>query len=179
MSLHRLSNKERQLYRVAMAIWIISAALMLLLLNNIDLLVNVKLYDFGLQLSSEWSYPYWSYISLSYAVLFLSLGLSLFAVLVGFIKKNDKIPQSITKPQPKPQSRVCRKEKPREDKNKTPNQIDTKPFSCPSCKKLFSRPLLMLHFENGKNRLVELCPYCSYVLRSEVKNLPRKATYKS
>jgi hypothetical protein len=36
--------------------------------------------------------------------------------------------------------------------------------SCPHCKKIFSRALVMLDFRGGKNRLVSVCPYCDYVL---------------
>jgi hypothetical protein len=36
--------------------------------------------------------------------------------------------------------------------------------SCPHCKKIFSRALVMLDFRGGKNRLVSVCPYCNYVL---------------
>ena len=35
---------------------------------------------------------------------------------------------------------------------------------CPSCGKRFSRALLMLNFEGGKSRLVQVCPYCSFTL---------------
>jgi uncharacterized Zn-finger protein len=37
-------------------------------------------------------------------------------------------------------------------------------ISCPSCKKVFGRPLVMLNFEGGKTRLVNVCPYCNHVL---------------
>jgi DNA-directed RNA polymerase subunit RPC12/RpoP len=37
-------------------------------------------------------------------------------------------------------------------------------ISCPNCKKAFRRPIVMLNFEAGKNRLVNVCPYCSHVL---------------
>ena len=37
-------------------------------------------------------------------------------------------------------------------------------ISCPSCKKVFNRPLVMLDFSSGKTRLVNICPYCSHTL---------------
>jgi len=38
--------------------------------------------------------------------------------------------------------------------------------SCPKCKKVFGKPLVMLDFSGGKTRLVNVCPYCSFVLGS-------------
>jgi hypothetical protein len=37
-------------------------------------------------------------------------------------------------------------------------------ISCPSCGKVFSRPLIMLDFSGGKTRLVNICPFCNHVL---------------
>jgi len=39
-------------------------------------------------------------------------------------------------------------------------------ISCPKCKRVFGRPLVMLDFSDGKTRLVSVCPYCNHVLRS-------------
>ena len=38
--------------------------------------------------------------------------------------------------------------------------------SCPGCKKVFSKPLVMLDFSSGKTRLVNVCPHCNRVLGS-------------
>ena len=37
-------------------------------------------------------------------------------------------------------------------------------ISCPKCKKVFSRPLVMLDFGGGKAKLVNVCPYCNQTL---------------
>jgi uncharacterized protein with PIN domain len=37
-------------------------------------------------------------------------------------------------------------------------------ISCPNCKKMFSKPLVMLDFSNKKTQLVNVCPYCNAVL---------------
>jgi uncharacterized Zn-finger protein len=39
-------------------------------------------------------------------------------------------------------------------------------ISCPKCKKVFSRPLVMLDFGGGKPKLVNVCPYCNQALGS-------------
>ena len=45
-------------------------------------------------------------------------------------------------------------------------KVHSKIMSCPKCCKTFSKPLCMLDFGNGKTILVNLCPYCNYVLGS-------------
>lgn len=42
--------------------------------------------------------------------------------------------------------------------------------ACPSCKKTFSQPLVMLDFEGGKSKLVNVCPYCNQVLGDTEQN---------
>ncbi len=70
--------------------------------------------------------------------------------------------------QPKPQSATTtavtiteeKTQKTTNKQNKTQNQTN----ACPSCKKTFSQPLVMLDFEGGKSKLVNVCPYCNQVL---------------
>lgn len=53
------------------------------------------------------------------------------------------------------------------------DDLDVGGISCPNCKKIFGRALVMLDFRSGKNRLVRVCPYCNYILgyTSEEKNV--------
>jgi hypothetical protein len=37
-------------------------------------------------------------------------------------------------------------------------------INCPKCHKVFSKPMSMLDFSGGKTRLVNVCPYCNYIL---------------
>ena len=37
-------------------------------------------------------------------------------------------------------------------------------ISCPSCRKVFSRPLVIIDFSGGRPKLVNVCPYCNHVL---------------
>jgi len=39
-------------------------------------------------------------------------------------------------------------------------------ITCPKCKKVFGRPLNMLDFSKGQAQLVNVCPYCNYILGS-------------
>ena len=47
-------------------------------------------------------------------------------------------------------------------------------ISCPKCKKMFRRPLVMLDFGGSKPRLVNVCPYCNQILGSSE---PEKDVY--
>jgi uncharacterized Zn-finger protein len=85
------------------------------------------------------------------------MALSVFVIALGFTKKTDKVPESAAKQEPKPQPVVSEERKARET-----NMV----ISCPACKKVFTRPLVMLNFEGGKTRLVNVCPYCNHVLGS-------------
>jgi uncharacterized Zn-finger protein len=58
---------------------------------------------------------------------------------------------------------------PYEPKMEVINEVEAKEtngllISCPHCKKVFNRPLVMLDFSSGKTRLVNVCPYCSHTL---------------
>jgi uncharacterized Zn-finger protein len=73
---------------------------------------------------------------------------------------------------PKPQAVTIQEQKPKETTPKitissAPKEKATSanaPNSCPNCQKTFTRPLVMLNFEGGKSKLVNVCPYCNEVL---------------
>ncbi len=66
------------------------------------------------------------------------------------------------KPQPAPPVEAVQEQRPKTSKQSKGNAkaADT----CPSCKKAFTQPLVMLDFEGGKSKLVNVCPYCNQVL---------------
>ena len=166
MSSNRLFNSQRfnRLVIVVLAVWIASAAFGIYLLTRFDMLVHGQLYNFGLEFDPAWADAYYFYTQLMYIALGVPMALSVFSIAIGFKRKTGKTPEpapklkpKLTQPQPKPAVRQELKAKVKENKNATG-------ISCSSCKKVFSRPLVMLNFENGKTRLVNVCPYCSYVL---------------
>ena len=73
----------------------------------------------------------------------------------------ENAPQEPEEPEPQVE--------PYEPKMEVINEVEAKEnngllISCPSCKKVFNRPLVMLDFSSGKTRLVNICPYCSHTL---------------
>jgi len=152
--------------RIFLAIWVASAVLVIFLLTRFDMLVHGQLYNFGLQFDHAWADPYYFYAQLMYVALGVPMTLSVFFIALSFTRKIDKAPEPAPKqelkPQPQPRPVVCeeRKAKVKEKNNGNNSMV----ISCPSCKKVFSRPLVMLNFEGGKTRLVNVCPYCNHVL---------------
>lgn len=181
MSSDRLfnSHKFNRVVIVALLCCIASAALSMYVLTRFDTLIHGQLYDYGLRFDSAWADAYYSYSQLMYISLGVPIALSFAVILIGFKSINEKNPaaptvkpklsqpQPVTRPQLKPAIRTqspavtLQKPKPQEAKAKSKN---TTGVTCPSCKKVFGRPLVMLNFEDGKNSLVNVCPYCSHVL---------------
>ena len=53
----------------------------------------------------------------------------------------------------------------REEPKKVEN-LDSDGISCSYCHKVFHRALVMFDFQDGKNQLVSVCPYCNHILGS-------------
>ena len=165
-------------YRVFLAIWVASAVLVMFVLTRFDMLVHGQLYNFGLQFDHAWADSYYLYAQLIYVGLGVPMTLSVFFIALSFTRRIDKAPEVAPKqklkpqlqPQPQPIIRQEQKAKVKEAKKSNSGTG----VSCPSCKKVFSRPLLMLNFEDGKTRMVNACPYCNYVLgNAEKEQMPK------
>ncbi|MCW3998080.1 MAG: hypothetical protein NWF10_05865 [Candidatus Bathyarchaeota archaeon] len=157
------------LARTIIVVWIITAILVISMLTNLDHLVNSTLYDFGLQFSNEWANPYWMYLRLSYAFLCVSLGLGFSAIILGFYRSRTMVTETIAIAEKyvnqKRDSQTKTIEKKQTIKGKASRSDETgKIISCPNCSKGFSRPMVMLNFEGGKTRLINVCPYCNHEL---------------
>jgi uncharacterized Zn-finger protein len=168
MDLKRLQNNN-WLYRAVLATWISSAIIVILLLIRIDTIVNVELYKHGLQFSSDWANPYWTYLRLNYVALGVPVALSLFAMAIGFIPRSMKVAENSAEQQTKFQQVASQEQNCEVSSfNNTALNGAGKPsaadVSCPDCGKTFSRPLVMLDFQGRKSRLVNVCPYCNNVL---------------
>lgn len=121
-------------------IWLFSCFFILLLLSRIDFIVHTGLYAYGLQFNTAWAEPYWSNLRFIYVCLAIPSVLS--AINLGselFTKVSNK-------------------------ESSNPNKKSSMLISCPSCKRLFNKPMTMLDFSSGSAKLVNICPYCSAVL---------------
>lgn len=165
MNSKRRANYERLFYIAVLLVWIVSGVVILLSLSIIDTIVNQTLYDFGLQLSAAWLLPYWTYVRLVFALIGVSLVLSFLALIFGLSKRNRKLEENLSNPN-KQGNTIQRNTLRKTDSNLSPTN-DCLLISCSACGKEFSRPMVSLSFEKGKNRLVTVCPYCNHVLGDE------------
>jgi hypothetical protein len=143
---------------------------------QVDEIVNVRLYNYGLQFDYEWATPYWTFLRMA---LFLLVGIALIngiSTITQIIElrgmprhkriiqrqrerpKPTKVPEY--KPKPEPQPTEIR----RIDSSEDGVEVMALPIVCNKCGKLFTQPLCMFDFKSGKPRLVNVCPYCNAVL---------------
>ena len=164
MSSNRLFN-SRRFNRVVIAVllvWIGSAAFGIYLLDRFDMLIHNQLYNFGLQFDHAWADTYYFYKHLMYIALVVPTVLSILSIAAGFKRQNKntsepapKLMPNLTQPRPQPVVRKDSKAMIKENKNDV---------CCPTCEKVVSNPLVMLKFVDGKNRKINICPYCYHVL---------------
>jgi hypothetical protein len=207
-----------------LAVWIVNGILIFFLLTRIDSIVNVQLYNHGLQFSNEWANPYWANIRLMMVFLGLPMAMSIVVVVLGFSRfrrkasgifskrkaEPSKVPAEEKEPststglflksfllsatvetepepeaQPEPakelqlqviqpiQAEVIQVDQNSVEVEAAETEISEEPkakedvglvISCPSCGKVFNRPLVMLDFSSGTTRLVNICPFCNHIL---------------
>lgn len=140
--------------RVVLVLWLLSSFFVLFLLSRIDYVVHHDLYDFGLQFSFVWATPYWAVLRSVYICLAIPSILSAVILSLDLWRiVNDR-------------KRVSRRGDESERGAVKRVRENSMVISCPSCKKVFGKPLVMLDFSDGKPRLVNVCPYCNAVLGS-------------
>ena len=137
--------------RVVLVLWLVSSGFAVFLLLKIDEVVHHRLYDFGLQFSVDWAVPYWGFLRLVFLCLLVPGVLSGVVLVFSVLGRDGGVERAV----------VVRREK--VERVKEGNHLLA---SCPKCKKVFGKPLVMLDFSGGKTRLVNVCPYCSFVLGS-------------
>lgn len=138
---------EDNFVRLTLVLWFISSFLIIFLLGQLDWIVHNELYNFGLQFNQVWAQPYWIILRMIQVWLIApsilcatALGLDLWKKTNGN-KHVSKGKSSRGKVQPLKENSML--------------------ISCPSCKKTFSKPLVMLDFTSKNAKLVNVCPYCN------------------
>jgi uncharacterized Zn-finger protein len=140
--------------RIVLLVWLVSSALVMFSQQTIDRIVNKTLYDYGLQFNIAWAQPYWTYARMLYATQFVCIVLSVMALASGLLKKDLGVKPTPKRAENRPKSTATQEE--------TNGRAIV--ISCSSCKRVFSKPLVMLDFGKGKGKLVNVCPYCNAVL---------------
>jgi hypothetical protein len=146
------ASKNLALNRIISIITIVLSAAMAYLVNQIDQIVHVQLYGYGLQPSIAWQQPYWNITRIIYICLVVVIVLSAVSLAMSFLsKKKEKTEVQIAPPKPNP-------------KATTPEAPIVQSNVCPKCHKTVTKPIVMLNFEGGKSKLVNVCPYCNHNL---------------
>jgi uncharacterized Zn-finger protein len=142
--------------RAVLVLWLVSAVFVLFLLGKIDWVVHHELYNYGLQFSSEWASYYWGFLSSIYVFFAVPIVLSVsyFGLKVWRFIRGGRV--VVSRKPLQPSKPIGRGVKAVEQNHMV--------ISCPKCKKVFSKPLVMLDFGGGKTKLVNVCPYCNHVL---------------
>lgn len=145
--------------RVIIVLWLISVAFVVFLLGRVDWIVHHELYNFGLQFSPEWAMDYWATFRMIYVFLAAPIVLSVVYLGLEFWRfarggrSRAMRAEALGAVEP---MKTRQKEKATEQNHML--------ISCPKCKRVFSKPLVMLDFSTGRSRLVNVCPYCNFVL---------------
>lgn len=137
--------------RIALVLWFVSSFFILVLLGMIDRIIHNQLYDFGLQFSYDWATSYW-----------VALGLICVCLAVPSILGGVALGLDLWKRISERHFSVRRRKLKSEEVQ--PLKGTSMLIFCPSCKKTFSKPMVIRDFSHGKPKLVNLCPYCSAVL---------------
>ena len=170
--------------RLVLVSCMISSISIYFVFKNMEFIVHGQLYDFGLVFSPEWADGYRVFTWLVFAFLSVPMILSGIALASSFLniaempKKEKVVPQKAGKSigvtklhhvgsqpahpvTPTPKVGQSANGKIKKVGSGNGNCIG---ISCPECKKVFGRALVMLDFRSGSNRLVSVCPYCNNVL---------------
>jgi len=157
--------------RLVLISWIICAVAILIVFKNMELIVHGQLYYYGLVFSPDWADAYRIFTWLIFLCLGLPMALSGLALVSSFLKV-DKVPEqkNIGPQRLRPPQGVAKVES-QQIVREVPKRVENGDgggnsggISCPRCKKVFCRALVMLDFHGGKNQLISVCPYCNYVL---------------
>lgn len=176
------------LVRAVLILWLVCSAFIVYFLRRVDWIVHTQLYSFGLRFSLDWAQNYWAFVTAIYMFLTVPIVLSVIYLgldILGFVKTKEvgaksKIVQQAQAAKPVPVEAVTpvQAAKPVQASETVAREVEAVEanhmlISCPHCKRVFSRPLVMLDFSGGKTRLVNVCPYCNHTLfleNSEVEN---------
>jgi hypothetical protein len=87
---------------IVLAVWIVNGFLVFFLLTQIDSIVNVQLYSFGLEFSKQWADPYWTSTRLMMVFLGVPMALSAAVFVAGLRKFRKKAKTVFAKQKAKP-----------------------------------------------------------------------------
>jgi uncharacterized Zn-finger protein len=166
---------------------IFSSAFGVFLLYKLDSMIHGDLYNFGLQFSYGWALPTWTLERLIGVCLIFPMICGVIALIWDIRRSRNRelvVKHVESKPQLQPlpvQQREQRQQPQAPPASVNNNDVKTHALrensmviSCPSCKKMFGKPLVMLDFSDKKTQLVNVCPYCNAVLGRATEKVPKE-----
>jgi uncharacterized Zn-finger protein len=139
---------------------------------QVDGIVNVTLYDYGLIFDYEWATPYWTFLRLLLGIVGGIAGVNTLTAILWVLHLR-RVPTSVqvktvSHDRVKPVdprlslSKQIQKNAPQGEEDGV--EVMSLPMVCRKCGKVFTQPLCMFDFKSGKPRLVNVCPYCNTIL---------------
>lgn len=174
----------KSIMRIIIMFSIFSSAFGIFLLYRLDNTIHGDLYNFGLRFDYNWALPTWTLERLLGVVLILPMVFGASALIwdVRRSRNRELVVKRVEQPkpqplqQPQPQQQPQQQPQPKQQPQPPPappssNGVKAQALrensmviSCPSCKKVFGKPLVMLDFSGKETKLVNVCPYCNAVL---------------
>jgi hypothetical protein len=164
--------------RLVFVSWIVCAILIIIVFKNMEFIVHGQLYDYGLVFSPAWADGYRVLTWMVFVCAGVPLALSGVALATSFLNVEESVPaqerkasvhlragppRGITKVA-SPQARSTQQARQVKEPVVRADIGNCVGISCPECKKVFGRALVMLDFRSGSNRMISVCPYCNAVL---------------
>ena len=143
--------------RIAIIFAIFSSAFGVFLMYRLDYMIHGDLYRYNLQSSLDWLVPMWTLERLIGVCLILPMALGSVVLVWDFHNSRKKMPivKRVEPTKPVQSNNLVKAQALREN---------SMVISCPNCKKVFGKPLVMLDFSGKETKLVNVCPYCNEVL---------------
>lgn len=94
------SSISQWLNRLILLAIIATSALTMIFVNQIDRIINIQLYKYGLQFNTLWANQYWTYATIIYTILSLIIVLSALSLILGLkvSRKEKAVNQKQTQP---------------------------------------------------------------------------------
>ncbi len=140
-----------------------------LVLFELDRVVHISMYDYGLRFDLEWATPYWAFMRLALGLLSCFVCLNVLSTVYVILCDRLAVPHvKSTAQKTEPELKVAQKEVDKKKRKLLHEEdgveIAAIPMSCSGCGKVFTQALSVFDFKSGKPRLMHVCPYCNATL---------------
>jgi len=172
---------------------LVATVLAAYVINLLDQIVHVQLYNFDLKFDLAWANPYWNLLHILH-VLLCVIAVSTVANVIFTVTARKPVsakkPSERMVPSQRPVRNVLSTKHAVEKETilpsqkaatlsvepvaPTPTQVTPSPVDvsgltkCLHCGKLFSQPLQMLDFRGDMPRIMRICPYCNEIIPTTV-----------